>query len=128
MDVLLDTHSILWYALVDRRLSTAARIVISDPAITKWISPARYWEIAIKISTGKYSLTMPCRKFFRTAIKAKRYRVLGVRLRHTDRLIALPLHHRDPLDRLLIVQSVAEGFPVVGSDVQFDPYGIVRIW
>ncbi len=68
MRILLDTHALLWLALNDARLSDDASSLITDTANTKEVSPASYWEIAIKISTGKYTLSQPYEDFFRNAI------------------------------------------------------------
>ena len=108
MKVLLDTHSFLWFLLADPRLSGPAHELISDARTTVYISPATYWEIAIKISLGKYALP--------------------ILPRHTAILTELPFHHRDPFDRLLIAQSTAEELPLVSCDSALDDYGISRLW
>ena len=68
MRILLDTHTLLWFALDDARLGSNALSLITDTANTKEVSPASYWEIAIKISMGKYTLSQPYEDFFRNAI------------------------------------------------------------
>jgi PIN domain nuclease of toxin-antitoxin system len=68
MRLLLDTHVVLWFALGDPRLSSKARSLIEDPANEKIVSPASYWEIAIKISIGKYALSEPYDTFMQTAL------------------------------------------------------------
>jgi PIN domain nuclease of toxin-antitoxin system len=128
MRVLLDTHTFLWFALDDPQLSAAAKAVIVDPSNEKYVSPASWWEIAIKMSVGKYTLTVPHAVFFDTAITANGFLVLHVEPRHTAELIGLPQPHKDPFDRLLIAQAVAEGIPIVSGDADFDPYPIRRIW
>jgi PIN domain nuclease of toxin-antitoxin system len=128
MRVLLDTHALLWFALDDPQLSPAARAAILDPANDKLVSPASWWEIGIKMSTGKYTLTVPHDVFFDSAIAANGFLVLPIEPRHTGGLIGLPFHHKDPFDRLLIAQAVVEGIPVVSADAAFDPYPVRRVW
>jgi PIN domain nuclease of toxin-antitoxin system len=128
MRLLLDTHAFLWFILNDPHLSTTARILISDPANDVEVSPASYWEIAIKLSTKKYSLSQPYRPFLEGQIRSNRFRILPIEIRHTEVLIGLPFHHRDPFDRLVIAQALAEGVPVVSADAAFDNYGVTRLW
>ena len=101
MRLLLDTHTLLWFALNDPSLSGTAMNLILDPAHEKFVSPASYWEIAIKISVGKYSLAVPYEDFFRAAIDDNGFRHLPIEPRHTAALTTLPYHHRDPFDRLI---------------------------
>ena len=70
MKLLLDTHTVVWFYLADPQLSAAASAAIIDPANEKWVSPASYWEIAIKISTEKYALAQPSEDFWQNAIDA----------------------------------------------------------
>jgi PIN domain nuclease of toxin-antitoxin system len=128
MNLLLDTHTLLWFALNDPQLSVRAMGLIKDPKNTKVVSPASYWEIAIKISVRKYALSQPFEAFMRSAIDLNGFKYLHIELRHTAALIALPYHHRDPFDRLLIAQAMVEGLSIVGGDVAFDAYPVTRLW
>ena len=128
MNLLLDTHTLLWFALNDPQLSVRAIDLIKDPANTKLVSPASYWEIAIKISVKKYALTEPYDEFMRSAIDLNGFRYLHIEPRHTAALITLPYHHRDPFDRLLIAQAMVDGLTIVGSDAAFDAYSVRRLW
>ena len=128
MNVLLDTHAWLWFALGDPQLSDKARDIILDSAHTKFVSPASYWEISIKISQGKYVLSMPYRQFIRQAIVANGFRYLHISPRHTERVATLPFHHRDPFDRLLIAQALAERMALVTNDSGLVVYGASLIW
>ena len=128
MNLLLDTHTLLWFALGDQHLSRTAEALIRDPANTVFVSPASYWEIAIKMSTGKYALHVPHGTFFVSAIANNGFRVLHIEPRHTERIITLPKPHNDPFDRLLIAQALADGMSLVSVDVAFDPYGVTRLW
>ncbi len=128
MNLLLDTHTLLWFVLGDAKLSVTARRLIEDAANIKFVSPAAYWEIAIKISIGKYALNEPYDTFMDRAIRQNGFLILPIEPRHTSLLTNLPFHHRDPFDRLMIVQAMAEGFALVSTDSAFDAYSIQRLW
>ena len=128
MRLLLDTHTFFWFILNDPLLSSYARNLIADPNNEIEISPATYWEIAIKISIGKYSLTEPLDVFMERELATNQFRVLHIEPRHVEPLTSLPFHHRDPFDRLIISQAMAEGIPVVSTDTAFDNYPIQRLW
>lgn len=128
MRVLLDTHAFLWYVLDDPKLSNTARAEIEMEETDVLISPASYWEIAIKISLGKYSLTVPYETFWKRGIQDNGFDVLHIEVRHAAALLNLPFHHRDPFDRLLIAQAMVEDIPVVGDDAEFENYPVKRIW
>jgi PIN domain nuclease of toxin-antitoxin system len=126
--LLLDTHTLLWFYLDDPQLSSAASLLIKDAANDKLISPAAYWELAIKIGLGRYTLTESYDDFIQHAIFDNGFRILPVEPWHTSVLIALPPHHKDPFDRLMIAQAMVEGIPLVSLDSKFDPYPITRLW
>lgn len=128
MRALLDTHTLLWFALNDPQLSPTARKLILDPAWQKLVSPASYWEIAIKIGTGKYALALPYDDFMHDAIDQNGFSVLPIQYQHTTILTSLPHHHRDPFDRLLVAQAMVEGLAILSADPILDSYPIQRIW
>ena len=128
MRVLLDTHALLWFLLDDPKLSRVARGVIADAHNRPEISPASYWEIAIKISLGKYELPEPLGAFMDRELAENDIRILPILPRHTAALADLPFHHRDPFDRLIIAQAMVEGIAVVSVDPLFDQYPVRRIW
>lgn len=128
MRLLLDTHALIWFYLGDSRMSKAARLLIEDAANIKVVSPAAFWELAIKIGLGKYTLTESYDDFIQHAILDSGFQILPVEPRHTSVLIALPQHHKDPFDRLMIAQAMVEGIPLVSLDSDFDLYPITRLW
>ncbi len=128
MKLLLDRHTLLWFALGDAQLSATARCLIEDSANTKFVSPAVYWEIAIKISIGKYDLHEPYEDFFDRAIRQNGFLTLPIEPHHTSNLTTLPYHHRDPFDRLMVAQAMAEGLTLVSIDAVLDAYPITRLW
>lgn len=128
MRLLLDTHTLLWFALGDERCSGKARQLIEDPANEKWVSPASHWELAIKIALGKYEVPGLFENFVRAAVDDNGFSTLAILPKHTGFLINLPRHHRDPFDRLLIAQAMAESMHVVSADEAFDAYLVKRVW
>lgn len=128
MRLLLDTHTLLWFALSDPQLSGTATALIMDPANEKLISPASYWEVAIKISVKKYALSKPYEVFMNEAIDKNGFGYLHIEPKHTAVLATLPFHHKDPFDRLLAAQALVESIPIVSSDTALDAYGITRLW
>jgi PIN domain nuclease of toxin-antitoxin system len=126
--LLLDTHTLLWYALGDPQLSKAAEALILDPANESLVSAATFWEIAIKVSLGKLPLHGPYEDFVDACLIRYRFTILPIEPRHTATLVPMPFHHRDPFDRLLAAQALAEDIPLVSADVAFDPYGVRRLW
>ena len=128
MRLLLDTHTLLWFALTDPQLSGAATSLIMDPANEKLVSPASYWEIAIKISVKKYVLSRPYEDFMQEAIDKNGFGYLHIVPKHTAAVATLPFHHKDPFDRLLIAQAIVENIPIISADLALDAYPIKRLW
>jgi PIN domain nuclease of toxin-antitoxin system len=128
MDLLLDTHTFLWFVWADTRLSATAQSIIVDPLNRKLVSPASYWEIAIKVSTGKLRLGEPFRAFIHREILRNKFEILPISIDHAAIVESLPFHHRDPFDRMLIAQCIVEAIPVLSADAIFDAYPVHRIW
>lgn len=128
MRLLLDTHTFLWFILDDPKLSATARDLVCDGDNIAQISPASYWEIAIKISLGKYRLPEPYADFMERELAANDFGVLPIMPKHTAILTDLPFHHRDPFDRMLVAQAICEGIPLVSVDPNLDAYGVTRLW
>ena len=130
MNFILDSHSLIWYALDDPQLSTTARALIQDPAHKIMISPPSYWEIAIKVSIGKLDLHQSYEDFLARCLGPSGFLVLPIEAAHTILLAALPFPtgHKDPFDRLLIAQAIIEDIPLISVDAVFDAYPVRRIW
>jgi PIN domain nuclease of toxin-antitoxin system len=128
--LLLDTHTLLWYALGDPQLSNTAGGLILDAANEILISPASYWEIAIKVSIGKLTLHQPYRDFIDACLNRYGFVILPIEPRHTAQVAVLPFPpgHKDPFDRLLASQALVEAIPIVSVDAALDPYGVRRMW
>lgn len=127
MNLLLDTHALLWFIAADERLSPTARQVIEDPETTSYVSIASWWEIAIKCSLNKLELSVPLDSFMAARI-GEGFRVLQLETQHLPPLATLPFHHRDPFDRLIICQALTEQMPVCTGDANFAAYGLQIIW
>lgn len=128
MRLLLDTHTLLWLVDGDRQLSRSATEVLADPGHELLLSPASYWEIAIKVSLGKYRLADPLADFIEEAIRLYGLTVLPVTAKHAEAIVNLPHHHKDPFDRMLIAQAMVENIGLVSSDKAIDAYSVKRIW
>lgn len=126
MTVLLDTQAFLWWVIDDPRLSSrAARAIAGSDCL---LSVASCWEMAIKVSLGRLRLAAPLERFVQEQLEVNGFGLLAVSLEHTGGVAHLPFHHRDPFDRLLAAQSLAEGIPVVSVDPLFSQYGVKRVW
>ncbi|MBX3421800.1 MAG: type II toxin-antitoxin system VapC family toxin [Pirellulaceae bacterium] len=102
MKLLLDTHAFFWFIADHQSLSSTGREMISDAGNEIFLSPATYWEIAIKVSLGKWILNRPYQELIDIAVVKYGFQILPILSTHTERLLNLPFHHRDPFDRLLV--------------------------
>ena len=123
MRLLLDTHIFLWWTSGARQLSPKARRAIENGNNECWFSIASAWEMAIKSSLGKLVIEQSLERFIAEQLSANGFRLLGIDLRHTAAVMSLPWHHRDPFDRLLVVQAQIEGLTLVTSDKSLTAYG-----
>ncbi|MCA6598237.1 MAG: type II toxin-antitoxin system VapC family toxin [Pseudanabaena sp. M046S1SP1A06QC] len=127
MKIILDTHTFLWFINDSPELSnSAAELIESD--VDLWISIASLWEISIKVNLNKLDLPDDYEKFIPHQIAINNIEILPVNLQHLIVLTKLPLHHRDPFDRLLIAQVIAEEVPIISIDKKFDLYEVNRQW
>ncbi len=128
MRLLLDTHTFIWFVIDSPRLSVIVRGLIENENNEKLLSTASIWEMAIKQSTGKLNFGKPFREFIEEQINMNSIDLLNINLDHIDVIAKLPLHHRDPFDRLLIAQAIVEQIPILSADSAFDAYPIQRLW
>lgn len=126
MALLLDTQAFLWWVADDARLSKrAARAIAGSECL---LSVASCWEMAIKTSLGKLTLPGAVDRFVQEQLELNGFGLLAVSLEHAGGVARLPFHHRDPFDRLLAAQSLAEELSVVSADPVFRRYGVTRVW
>ena len=128
MRLLLDTHAFLWFVIGDTRLSGKAQALIEDESNQRFFSVASLWEIAIKVSIGRLTLSAPFDDIFPSQLVKNGIDLLGITIAHTSALTSLPYHHRDPFDRLLIAQAISEQMQIASVDGAFDAYPIFRLW
>ena len=128
MKLLLDTHTFLWFIMGNSNLSPNARVLIEDQTNDKYLSVASLWEIAIKVSIGKLTLSAPFDTLIPEQLDINGFELLNLEVPHATALINLPLHHRDPFDRLLIAQAMVHQMQIVSIDSTFDAYQIQRLW
>lgn len=124
---LLDTHTLIWYINGDPELSQNARIAIEANNTINFVSIASLWEIAIKISLGKLELKTPFNQIGRQ-IEDNGFEVLPLTFEDTLTVSTLPFHHRDPFDRIIIVQSFNNGLTLISKDKNFDVYQANVVW
>jgi PIN domain nuclease of toxin-antitoxin system len=125
---LLDTHTFLWWLDGDRLLSKPAFDCITDRSSEVLVSAATAWEIATKHRIGKLPEAADVARDVAGCIQSQGFLTLSVTVVHGQRAGALPGHHRDPFDRMLIAQAILEDCALVSNDVVFDRYGVVRLW
>jgi PIN domain nuclease of toxin-antitoxin system len=123
---LLDTHTFLWFVMGNPNITVKLRSQIEDN--DNFLSIVSVWEISIKYGIGKLNLEVPFNDFIDRQIAPNGIQLLEVKLEHLKSSATLPLHHRDPFDRLLIAQALVEDIPILSKDVAFDAYPIQRIW
>ncbi len=131
MNLLLDTHTLLWHAEGSDQMSAVATASLADPGNDLYLSTATLWEVAIKLGLGKLALSASFGEFMNRAISAYGLTVLPITVADCAEYAALPFpvpSHRDPFDRMIIVHARQIGASVVGNDARFDAYGVVRLW
>jgi PIN domain nuclease of toxin-antitoxin system len=128
MKVLLDTHAFLWSITGDDRLSKTAEKTFLNPDNNLYFSAASFWEICIKLSLGKLSLKRGWFKTIQEEMRINAVQWLPVEMQHCVELTKLPFHHRDPFDRMLIAQAMAEDLQLLSRDGRLSAYEIERIW
>jgi len=128
MNLLLDTHTFLWFIAGNTNLSAAARSAIEDVNNNRYLSVASLWEIAIKVSIDKLVLSEPFETLIPEQLAENGIELLDISVEHTAHIISMPFHHRDPFDRLIAAQAKVEKMTLVSVDTIFDTYGVNRLW
>lgn len=127
MKLLLDTHVFLWWALSPERLTPPVLAACTDPTTTLLLSAASIWEIQIKAGIGKLTLHQPLAEVVASQL-ANGLHLLPITLDHALRVGDLPLHHKDPFDRLLIAQALVEEAVLASADAAIAAYHVPRLW
>ncbi|MFZ1131700.1 MAG: type II toxin-antitoxin system VapC family toxin [Terriglobales bacterium] len=127
MEVILDTHALIWWFEGAAGLSKRASSIIASPGNLILISAAVGWELAIKVNLGKFNTPSLVRELHQV-VEREGFAELPISLEHAVRAGMLPMHHRDPFDRLLVAQAQALGVAILSADRALDTYEARRIW
>jgi PIN domain nuclease of toxin-antitoxin system len=128
VNLLLDTHVFIWWTISPNRLSVKASELISNSNNALFLSLVSIWEMQIKIQLGKLRFDFPLAELIQRQQEVNHLNLLSIEPTHIYNLSGLPNHHRDPFDRLLIAQSIAEKIHLISIDKVFDEYSVNRIW
>jgi PIN domain nuclease of toxin-antitoxin system len=128
MKVLLDTHTLLWATLSVSTLSKRAAHVIANRSNEILVSAASAWEIATKVRLGKLPHAVHFEREFLVKVDEAGYTLLPITPAHALRAGRLIGDHRDPFDRMIVAQALAEDIPILSIDKSLDSFGITRIW
>jgi PIN domain nuclease of toxin-antitoxin system len=124
MKLLLDTHVWLWWQMTPERLKDDARDKIASPDSEVFLSAVSTWEMAIKIAAGKLQLPVPMEELIPESLLRDDFGSLPLQQHHCFELARLPMHHRDPFDRMLVAQARAEQLTLVTADRQLERYDV----
>ncbi len=124
---LLDTHTLIWHLTDSTELSSKAKKTIENPKNQAFVSIVSFWEIAIKINIGKLNLNYSLQELMAESEKLG-FEILEIKQAHLLALLNIPLHHRDPFDRILIAQSTVESMTLISKDTNFPLYDITLLW
>ncbi len=124
MNLLLDLHIFLWMILESHRLPPTIAKILNDNNNHRYLSMVSVWELQIKVTTGKLTLPDSVAEFVTTYRTINNITPLAISENHIWTVGNLPLHHRDPFDRLLIAQAIHEGFTLVTADALFNTYPV----
>ena len=124
---LLDTHTLLWFVEDDIKLSIQAKSILSENSTPKFISIVTLWEIAVKYSLKKLELNISLADFF-NLIHSSDINIINISTEHLLILNSIEHHHKDPFDRIIIAQAIAENFTIITKDENFSKYEVNIIW
>jgi PIN domain nuclease of toxin-antitoxin system len=128
VDLLLDTHVAIWQTISPVKLSRQAIELLLDESNIWYLSLASVWEMQIKLQLGKLRLDISLPEMLRDLQNKNDLKFLFISLEHIYTLENLPPIHRDPFDRMLIAQSMAEKMPIISIDSAFNGYDVQRLW
>ena len=127
MQLLLDTHAMIWFVTGSSMISQKAKTAIQNTQNDCFLSIASLWELSIKISLGKFTLNMS-ELALMNELRRLKIDILPIAVPHTQAIISLPMHHRDPFDRMLIAQAMVDGLTIVSADTKFSKYKANILW
>jgi PIN domain nuclease of toxin-antitoxin system len=128
LKILLDTNIFIWINSSPEQITGRALALLSDTNNVLFLSMASIWEMQIKTQLGKLKLNASIPELLEVQQRDNDLQILGISLNHIWSLAALPSHHRDPFDRMLIAQAIVEDLALISSDTALDAYPIERFW
>ena len=128
LDLIFDTHSFIWWADEPMKLSQAALAALENEDNRLFVSDVSIWEIQVKVQLGKVKLKFSLEDLLESQQRNNEVKILPITTEHILALNNLPFHHKDPFDRLLIAQSIVEGFSIVTADSEFPAYPAKLLW
>lgn len=128
MKLLVDTHCWLWYLLSPNKLNEKSQALLQSQEHEVYLSAASAWEIVIKHGLGKLEIPLPPEKYIPSRLELLGHQSLPISLQHVTRVGQLPLHHKDPFDRVLIAQAHEEGMALLTADSTLRQYQVEMVW
>ena len=128
MNLLLDTHTFIWWADEPEKLSVNALQALEEENNHLLLSLISVWEMQIKVQLGKMKLSLLLKDLIESQEQANELEVMRITREHIFALDSLPFHHKDPFDRLLIAQSIAENITIVSADPKLSAYPVTLLW
>ncbi|HXC44070.1 MAG TPA: type II toxin-antitoxin system VapC family toxin [Candidatus Dormibacteraeota bacterium] len=128
MRLLLDTHALFWWLTKNPSLTVSAQDLIKSRDHTVLVSAVSPWEIATKVRLGKLDVAAEVVANFVFYLERERFQIITINVDHGIRAGSLPGPHKDPFDRMLIAQALAENVPIISNDRALDGYGVRRLW
>lgn len=125
---LVDTHVLLWFIEGDSRLPLHIISLIENQNNAIYLSKVSLFEMAVKIGTGKLRLSMSLSEYTDKYILGSQFQILEILPSHLDTMIDLPILHKDPFDRLIVAQAIAESMALISIDEKLKPYPVHLLW
>ena len=127
MNLLLDTHTFIWFITGSEQLGKTARRMIENPDNESFISMASIWEMAVKVNIGKLELGKPFEKVI-DDVNENGFQILPINFSHLVKYVDLELHHSDPFDRLIVAQAMTDNMIIITGDKYIKKYGVKTLW
>ena len=125
---LLDTQVFIYALNTPELIPPKTKAIYDIPETELYLSMASIWEMGIKVSLRKLKFANPLKEIIQTSIKETGLKILPIRVEHIYLVETFPFHHKDPFDRLIAAQALAESMPLISIDSAFDAYGVQRVW
>ena len=123
MNLIIDTHALIWHIEGNKRLSKKVASVIENTGNSVYVSKASLWEMAIKINLGKLEMSIPFDEL-EVYLEKNEFLILDYNFGHLKTLLTLPFHHSDPFDRLIISQAITDDLTIITHDSIFRNYSV----